>query len=240
MLFLSILLNIKAQTDSQAVEHPIRKKVVATLAVPLALGTVGMLNYHHLGWPSSYGLAQWRNQHLPNFHTSVDDYLWATPIAAVYGLNFIGVKGRSSFWCRSSRLVLAEAIQLSIVYPAKYLIGELRPDGSEYNSLPSGHTAHAFMAAAFLAKEFRHKSIFYPIVGYTIASSVGTLRVLNNRHYLTDVVVGAGIGILSINLAYLPRFQWQWLEKKGIQWCSTPYFNPSSKSIGLSSSITFG
>ena len=84
----------------------------------------------------------------------------------------------------------------------KYTSKVQRPDGSSYNAFPSGHTATAFMNAEFLYQEYKHISPWYGVVGYSLATSVGALRMLNNRHWLTDVCAGAGIGILSTKMAY--------------------------------------
>ncbi len=77
------------------------------------------------------------------------------------------------------------------------------PSGQEddyYNSFPSGHTAFAFLGATFLATTF---SAEYPdskwkipliIGGYSIAASVGVLRVASGNHFVTDVLAGALIG----------------------------------------------
>ena len=58
------------------------------------------------------------------------------------------------------------------------------------------------MGATLLAHEYGHKSVWIPISGYTVAAATGALRVLNNRHYVSDVLVGAAVGILSAELAY--------------------------------------
>jgi len=79
---------------------------------------------------------------------------------------------------------------------------ELRPDGSDYFSFPSGHTATAFMGAEMLYQEYKDVSIWYGISGYIIASGTGAFRVYNDRHWLTDIAAGAGIGILSTKAAY--------------------------------------
>jgi membrane-associated phospholipid phosphatase len=77
-----------------------------------------------------------------------------------------------------------------------------RPDGSNYMSFPSGHTATAFACAEFLYQEYKDVSVWYGIAGYTIAAGTGFMRMYNNRHWLTDVVAGAGFGILSTKIAY--------------------------------------
>ena len=77
-----------------------------------------------------------------------------------------------------------------------------RPDGSSKNSFPSGHTATAFAGAEFLRQEYGDQSVWYGIAGYAVATGTGLFRMYNNRHWLTDVAAGAGIGILSTKIAY--------------------------------------
>ena len=84
----------------------------------------------------------------------------------------------------------------------KYSCRVMRPDGSSRNSFPSGHTATAFMAATMLHKEYGHRSPWYSIGGYTVATITGVTRQLNNRHWMSDIMVGAGIGILATELGY--------------------------------------
>jgi membrane-associated phospholipid phosphatase len=84
-----------------------------------------------------------------------------------------------------------------------------RPGGTNHQSFPSGHTAQAFVAATFLHKEFGDKSVWYSIGAYTMASTVGALRIMNNKHWISDVLAGAGIGILSTNMAYAThKYKW--------------------------------
>ena len=81
-------------------------------------------------------------------------------------------------------------------------VGRLRPDGSRYNSFPSGHTATAFMTATMLHQEYGWRSPWFSIGGYTAAAITGVSRICNNRHWLSDVVAGAGIGIGAVHLGY--------------------------------------
>jgi membrane-associated phospholipid phosphatase len=71
---------------------------------------------------------------------------------------------------------------------------ELRPDGSDRKSFPSGHTSTAFAAAASL---FNRQGASAGIPAMVVASFVGLARVQADKHHWYDVVVGAGIGTAS-------------------------------------------
>ena len=88
------------------------------------------------------------------------------------------------------------------VYALKNITKIERPDHSGFNSFPSGHTATAFAGAEFLWQEYKDVSIWYGISGYLVATGTGIFRIYNDKHWLTDVAMGAGIGILSTKIAY--------------------------------------
>ena len=90
----------------------------------------------------------------------------------------------------------------SSVYALKNITKIERPDGSSNNSFPSGHTATAFAGAEFLWQEYKDVNIWYGITGYAVATGTGIFRIYNARHWLSDVVMGAGIGILTTKIAY--------------------------------------
>ena len=143
-----------------------------------------------------------RNKWLSDFRIHADDYLQFAPIAMVFASDILGVEGKNKFWDQCFILLKAQILTELFIQPLKYVTHVLRPDNSGYNSFPSGHTAEAFMAATFLHKEFGDRSIFYSLAGYSIASTVGLLRIANNRHWASDVFAGAAFGILATNLAY--------------------------------------
>lgn len=64
------------------------------------------------------------------------------------------------------------------------------------SSFPSGHTTVAFSAATVYAMEYKDKPLV-PILCYTSASLIGLSRITENKHWLTDVVVGAALGYLT-------------------------------------------
>ena len=58
------------------------------------------------------------------------------------------------------------------------------------------------MTAAMLHKEYGWRSPWFSIGGYAVATFTGVSRVLNDRHFLTDVMAGAAIGVASVHLGY--------------------------------------
>jgi membrane-associated phospholipid phosphatase len=142
--------------------------------------------------------------YLENTHknVSLDNYLQYAPGLMVYGLNMAGIKGLNNFRDRTIIFGMANLIMGSTVSLTKHFTKEWRPDGSNTLSFPSGHTATAFAAAEFMRREYRHLSPWYGVAGYAIAATTGYLRIYNNKHWLGDVAAGAGVGILSTDIAY--------------------------------------
>ncbi len=139
----------------------------------------------------------------PHQNVTIDNYLQWVPAVAVYGLNFVGIHGQHSFLDRTMIYVLSNVIMNVTVSSIKIITHEQRPNGADYLSFPSGHTAEAFASAEFLMQEYKNVSVWYGIGGYAVATSVAFLRMYNNKHWLSDVVAGAGFGILSTRLAYV-------------------------------------
>lgn len=133
---------------------------------------------------------------------NIDNYLQFAPAAAVFGLSAMGIKGKHSIGDQALLYGMSTAIMTSTVFATKNISGQLRPDGSDYHSFPSGHTATAFAAAEFMRKEYQGVSVWYGVAGYAMAATTGYLRMYNNKHWFSDVVAGAGVGILSTDLAY--------------------------------------
>ena len=210
MLVILIVGNIftaSAQLDTSFFDS--NKVVVAKprflrqLVVPAALLGYGTLS---LGSGSLRQLDQYINsstivQH--SYSGSVDDYLRHGPIVAIYVFDLIGVKTEHNFIDRSAMLLIAMAITSSAVNFTKNNIYRMRPDGSGTASFPSSHTAMAFMAAEFMHQEYGERSVWFSVAGYSAATFTGVLRMYHHVHWFSDVVMGAGYGILATRLAYL-------------------------------------
>jgi membrane-associated phospholipid phosphatase len=133
----------------------------------------------------------------------VDDYLQFVPAAAVYGLDFAGVKARHNFRDRTLVMASAHLLMGATVYAVKHTSDVMRPDGSAANSFPSGHTAVAFTGAHILFREYYDVSPWIGVAGYAAGAATGIMRILNRRHWLSDVVAGAGTGIVCAEAGYL-------------------------------------
>jgi len=155
-------------------------------------------------WGIRKDVRAFRNRYLPTFRYHYDDYLQYAPVAAVLGLNAAGVKGKHKMGRALVSYAFSAAIMASVVNTVKYTARVERPDGSTRNSFPSGHTANSFMNATFLHKEYgQFQSPLYSIGAFTAATATAVGRELNNRHWISDVLAGAGIGILSTELGYV-------------------------------------
>lgn len=161
-----------------------------------------LLTSSFLVWGDRDKIRKARNRYVPNFSNHMDNYLQYAPGAGVFALKLAGQKGRNSLKRTTLNWVVSMAIMGTFVNSIKYSAKVMRPDGTSRNSFPSGHTATAFMNATFLHKEYGAVNPAYSIAGYTIGSYVGTSRSLNNRHWISDILAGAAIGIVSTELAY--------------------------------------
>lgn len=146
---------------------------------------------------------QLRQSFTPNFKTTADNYLRFAPSLLLYSLKISGVESRSTWGRLLATNALSAIIVTGSVNAIKRVVKEPRPDGSESDAFPSGHTAIAFMGAHMVHKEFGHKSPWYTVAAYSAASATAVLRVLNNKHYVHDVIMGAGMGIISTELGYI-------------------------------------
>ncbi len=181
-----------------------------------------------------------RNDYAKEFHRPFDNYTQYVPGAVMVGMKAFGVKGRSDWGRMITSDAFSMVIMASVVQAMKHTTNVMRPDGSDNHSFPSGHTATAFMTATMLTKEYGHVSPWIGVGAYTFASGTGLMRIANNKHWLSDVLTGAGIGIISTELGY-------WIadlifKEKGIRHLDTHdsfsrYDKPSFLSLYLGANI---
>lgn len=108
----------------------------------------------------------------------------------------------------------ALAISTVLFSASKKIIRRSRPDAtdnpfdyalpfakSKFTSTPSGHTTIAFTIATTLAEEFPEKKWVAP-VAYSLASLTGLSRIYHNRHWASDVLLGAALGHFATKAVY--------------------------------------
>lgn len=189
----------QASSDSLVVKSNFK---AGELIMPLSLIGAGTLGFVQPVKNTRYEvrdfLNDWRGEH----RTTVDDYLQYVPLASVYGLSLLGAEAEHNYVDRTLELATSYIAVGVIVNGIKYTVRETRPDGSSNNSFPSGHTATTFMGAELVRIEYGEDYPWLAAGAYTIATTVGVLRVYNDKHWFTDVFAGAGVGILSARIGY--------------------------------------
>jgi len=173
------------------------------------------------------------NPHQP-FH--LDNYLMFAPTLSVYALNAAGIHGEHNFKDRTIILLMANVIANGTVFSVKGWSHERRPDGSDFASFPSGHTAEAFVGAEFMRLEYKNVSPWYGVAGYAMATATGLLRMYNDKHWMSDVIAGAGVGIASTRIAYwlYPKMQQLFGKPKNPETVNVLMPTYSNGSLGLS------
>lgn len=90
-------------------------------------------------------------------------------------------------------LIRAHVVSQAVVRGMKSSIRRDRPTG-ECCSFPSGHSATAFAAASVLERHFGYRASWPALIG---ATYVAASRLIDNRHFLSDVMFGAAVGTAS-------------------------------------------
>jgi hypothetical protein len=190
----------KAQQDS-IVEQPIQqKKLLPKTILPLTLIVGGAL---YSGSTSEKNFQiNVRNRVGNDYHNGADDYIQYIPFAQVYIGDLVGLKAKNHWFDQTKNMAISSVATGVIVHSFKRLLGKERPDGSSHHSFPSGHTSNSFVGSMSLYHEFKDSSPVYAYSGFFISTATGSLRVMNNRHWVSDVVAGAGIAILMTHLVY--------------------------------------
>ncbi len=143
-----------------------------------------------------------------NFHTNGDNFSPFVPIVQIYLGKSLGFKPKNDIQHQTINLVFANAIVGTVISVLKRAVGEERPDQSNRFSFPSGHTAIAFTNASLLFYEYKDSNLWYASSGFLFAAATGALRIANNKHYTSDVLAGAGIGMATgLIVSYWNPFQ---------------------------------
>ena len=233
--------NVSQASDTRV----FRPQQLAAPVALIALGTWGLADDNPIDW-----LAQKARYDMnPDCtKTKADEYLQYVPTGVHLVLGFVpGVKARHNFRDRVLASATANLLMAAATNTVKYTVKERRPDSGKRNSFFSGHTATAFTGAELVRIEYGWG---YGSAAYAVATTTAFLRVWNKRHWVGDVVAGAGAGILCAQAGYwmLPV----WKRVLGIEQrdarrrmkkenaplvVGTPFYLPDERAVGLSCSI---
>jgi membrane-associated phospholipid phosphatase len=131
-------------------------------------------------------------------------------------LSAFGVPAVQRDWRGAEQAALSMGAASVETFALKRSITERRPDGSDNQSFPSGHTSVSFAAAATLEKRYGWHA---GLPAHIVAALVGVARVKADKHFVHDVVAGAAIGEASgwlLTRRQSGRVQWMpWGDTHG-------------------------
>ena len=173
-------------------------------------------------------------------------YVPALPLIVDLGLGLTGVPSKYDLQDRFIEAGLASIVAGGTCLLMKNLISARRPDQTNYNSFPSGHTVLGFVGAELVRMNYGWG---WGLGAYVVASGVAFMRVYSGRHWLGDILFGAGLGILGAHVG-------EWLleptkrlfdiapltvgkDKKEIRASVAPTLDPMSGAVCASLAFVF-
>ena len=192
-----------SQSDTIKIEPKADKNSATYYIVPSALIGYGILTRVSNGLQAFDHKIDEQVQQNIHRKYKFDDYIQYAPYLGIYGLDVCGIKAKHNFLDRTLVLGTSMIFATTLVQGTKHLTQIERPNQSNRHSFPSGHTTTAFLGAHMLFKEYKDKSVWIGVTGYSIALTTASMRMVNRKHWFSDVVTGAGVGILCVELSYL-------------------------------------
>jgi len=229
-----------AQNDSLVLHQTkTQKSFLKRSVVPLSLIGAGLIVNYSNGAIGKENLQEQIQNSFPDFETNADNFLLFVPTITMYTADLLKVKSKNNAFDQTKYLTIALLVNNVITFGLKVVTNEERPNGENNQSFPSGHTSNAFVMATVLHHEFIDTSPWLAYSGYLFATTTGVLRVLNNKHWVSDVLVGAGLGILVTDLVYRfePLKNWNPFKNEKIRTTVAPSYYKNS--IGFYANIQF-
>ena len=228
MLIACFQQNLFAQKDSLVITSK-HHHLGLSMIFPTALITSGLIvkeSSFRKSFKDDIQNSKWRT------NTQIDNYIQYAPMAEMYIVDISLSKTKKEVFQQTKNLIISQLFTAVIVQTLKMSTNITRPNGAAH-SFPSGHTSVAFTGATALYLEYRDTNPFIAYSGYGFSTATGILRITNNKHWLSDVLVGAGIGMLSAQLTwYINPFK-NWNPYKNSKVAVYPFVNALDTSAGL-------
>ncbi|WP_282055755.1 phosphatase PAP2 family protein [Maribacter luteus] len=203
---LIVLSNGFGQKDSTAQKQ--NGSLLKKSIVPLSLMASGIL-LTDSGFEKSFNKTT-RNWVGNDFDVPVDDYTRYAPIFLMYTADIAGVEAKNHWFDQTKNLAVSMVLTDLLTKFMKNNIYKVRPNGFNANSFPSGHTSIAFSTGSVLYEEFKDTSPILAYSGFGLATTTGAFRLTNNKHWVSDILVGSGIGIMMTKLVYHFDYLFKW------------------------------
>jgi hypothetical protein len=216
-----------------------QKSFLKQSIVPISLIGAGLIINYSNGVIGKENLQEQIQNRFPDFETNADDYLMFIPTITMYTADLLKIKSKNNVFDQTKYLTVALVMNSAITFGLKKITNEDRPNVHGTQSFPSGHTSTAFVMATVLHHEFIETNPWLAYSGYLFATTTGVFRVLNNEHWVSDVLVGAGIGILVTDLVYRiePFKDWNPFKNEKVRATVSPSYYKNS--IGLYVNVQF-
>jgi len=200
LLFFVNVEQLSAQQDTVVIEKKPKQSLFKKAIIPTTFILSGIIlnnTQTEKDWQKDI-----RNKVGNDYENSIDDYLQYVPHVQVYIGDIVGIKAKNHWFDQTKNIFISSVLTGIVIQSFKRGVGKERPDASNNHSFPSGHTATAFTGATVLYYEYKDTSPVYAYSGYLFATATGGLRVINNKHWVSDVLAGAGVAMLATALVY--------------------------------------
>ena len=138
--------------------------------------------------------------HLP---AGIDTMLKWAPALSIFVLDAIGAKTKNNLRQHLLLAAAGEGLLNAVLVPVKHGVHRVRPNHSaNKKSFPSGHTATSFLGAEMLRHEWEQGNKLLSCSGYVVAVAAGFMRVNKNKHWPSDIVAGAVLGLAAARFTY--------------------------------------
>ena len=184
-------------TNDTNINRIFASKTLQSTYIALPLFTQSIIYKNH-----NFNFRDIRQKTIPSFRYDYDTYLQFAPLTLTFALKYFGLQSKSNWSELGVSSSLSMGLGLGLVILLKDNIEERRPEYAAMRSFPSGHTTIAFIGASILSKEYKDNYPYLSIAGYTTAGITGLSRIMNNKHWMHDVLFGAGLGILATEFSY--------------------------------------
>ena len=178
-------------------------------------------------FPAYAQKSEWANYETP---------MQFTPIVFDLGAEHLGIEPKHSILERTVALGIGYGSMFLLTQGLKMVVHEQRPDGSNYHSFPSGHTAAAITGAELIRQDYGWG---WGAAFYACGGAVAYGRVIHERHWWWDTLAGAGIGVLS---AWIGRWVTDSLDLGGTKesnLAAAPSYDPLTGAYGATVLMRF-